>query len=311
MQGTTFSRTFNSDAALKDSAMSENCVRQYSLRSMAWDGFPFEYYQYYKPLAENGALGGTEIIPCSNGEIRKASKWNVDKRMTFNKFIIVEAEVNSNVKSVTRQYSATLKDSVDMATIAYRTVTSDNDFFGRVWDSGFAEVAPEGSVNYDITFYLKNVLSNIGYDIWLVTAPALANDSNATSAERMPTKFRCIISGAGNSFKSENFTTTSDQMDYFLVAEDFKFNTCTYGLSSLDLHPTMKVETQVSSKENNKTLTRTMRIDCILLVPHGALQLVDALPNSADPSAAGKPGLLLYPHGQYDDRAYKGWYMLR
>jgi hypothetical protein len=60
-------------------------------------------------------------------------------------------------------------------------------------------------------------------------------------------------------------------------------------------------------------MVRTMRIDCILLVPHGTLQLVDALPADVNipASAQGKPGLLLYPHGQYDDRAYKGWYMLR
>ena len=70
----------------------------------------------------------------------------------------------------------------------------------------------------------------------------------------------------------------------------------------------MKVETRVKSNENDVTFSRTLRIDCILLVPHGTLQLVDTLDIG---SAQGQPGVLLYPHGQYDDRAYKFWYMLR
>jgi hypothetical protein len=43
------------------------------------------------------------------------------------------------------------------------------------------------------------------------------------------------------------------------------------------------------------------------------LELVDALParEGIPSSAQGQPGVLLYPHGQYDDRAYKSWYMLR
>ena len=44
-------------------------------------------------------------------------------------------------------------------------------------------------------FSIPNVLSNMGYDIYLVTAPILANDSNATAIQRLPAKFmlRCAI----------------------------------------------------------------------------------------------------------------------
>lgn len=314
MEGTTFSRTFNSDAALQDSAMSENCIKEYSLRSMVWN-HPFEYYQYYKPMSQNGALSGAQVIPCSNGEVRKATQWNIDKRMTFNQYIIVEGEYSSNVKSVTREWNASLKDSTDLAEFASRYTTSDNVFYGRLWNNGYAEVSPTLSSNIDITYYLNNVLSNVGYDIYLVTAPALASDSNAKAENRVPTKVRCTISSPGvKDFVSSTFTTTPDQVDYFLVAEDFKFPYCTYGVTTKELQSLMKVETRVGSSDyNSGRMVRTMRIDCILLVPHGTLQLVDALPADLNipASAQGKPGLLLYPHGQYDDRAYKGWYMLR
>jgi hypothetical protein len=56
------------------------------------------------------------------------------------------------------------------------------------------------------------------------------------------------------------------------------------------------------------------------VVPHGSLELVDQLPATVGTgskmtkipaSAQGQPGVLLYPHGQYDDRDYKAWYMQR
>ena len=306
MTGTAFSRTFNSDRALQDSAMSVNCVKEYALRVANWGG-PYEYYQYYKPLSPNGALEGAEIIPCSNGEVRKAAKWNIDKRMTFNRFIVIEAEHNYNVKGVQREYSQMTKDSVDMASIEYCPVLSENKFYDRVWNNGFAQVTPSVSNNYDITFFLRDVLSNIGYDIYVVTAPALANDSNATEVERLPTKIRCTISSPGaKDFRSSDISTTADNIDYLLVAEDYKFNTCTYGINSDDRQATMKIESRVSSRENDKTFTRTMRIDCILLVPHGSLKIVDSVLGVTD-----EPAVLLYPHGEYDDRPYKYWYMLR
>ena len=314
MEGTTFSRTFNTDAALQDSAMSENCIKEYALRSMMWN-LPFEYCQYYKPLGKNGAFEGAQTIACSNGEVLKASRWNIDKRMTFNKFVIIEAERNTNVKNVTREWDATRKDSIDLATFSARYTTNDNRFYNRVWNNGYAEVTPTVASNIDITYYLSDVLSNVGYDIYLVTAPALASDSNATQSQRLPTKVRCTISSPGvKDFVSPQFTTTADKIDYFLVAENYTFPNCTYGLTNKELQSLMKIETRVSSGDyNNNRMTRTMRIDCILLVPHGALQVVDAIPaaEGIPASVQGQPGLLLYPHGQYDDRAYKYWYMLR
>ena len=86
-----------------------------------------------------------------------------------------------------------------------------------------------------------------------------------------------------------------------------------------DLQACLKIETRVGNADirNNKK-TRTMRINCILLVPHGTLEIVDALPSEigspAVPVAAnhvGTPGVLLYPHGKYTDRSYKAWYLQR
>ena len=202
-------------------------------------------------------------------------------------------------------------------------VNSDyRNFYDRVWNNMFVEYRPNLTTpNHSVTYYLRDVLSNIGYDIYLVTVPALANDSNASEAVRVPTKLRITMTTPGKGSErmktkdgSETFVTKADSIDYLLLAEDYKFDVCTAGVSEEPQQITLQVETRVSSAElRNGTYTRTMRINCVLIVPHGALQLVDALPEDESiPSYMwGTPGVLLYPHGQYADRPYKWWYMQR
>ncbi len=323
MRGTTFSRTFNSEASLLDSAMSVNSTRNYSARRSLWGGVPFEYYQYIKPMEKPyGALAQAEMMTCSNGQFYKATQWNIDKRQTFNQFIILNANQSTNVKELSK-----LEDShhelVPTISEVPCYVNSDyRNFYDRVWNNMFVEYRPNLTTpNHSVTYYLRDVLSNIGYDIYLVTVPALANDSNASEAVRVPTKLRITMTTPGKGSErmktkdgSETFVTKADSIDYLLLAEDYKFDVCTAGVSEEPQQITLQVETRVSSAElRNGTYTRTMRINCVLIVPHGALQLVDALPEDESiPSYMwGTPGVLLYPHGQYADRPYKWWYMQR
>ncbi len=321
VEGTTFSRTFNTDESLKDSAMSESSMKAYSYRKQMW-GAPFEYYQYRKPLtAPYGALAHNDKVTCSNGEVYKASQWNIDKLMSFNRYIIVEAENRNSIKEVSKVLDH--GDSVNSVSAVSRYVTNDNRFYDHVWSNSYVEFQPNyATVNHSVTFNLKDVLSNVGYDIYLVTAPALASDSNATDAQRLPTVVRFTIHQPGKADekingengKVKDFVTTADSIDYLLVAEDYKFDVCTYGVDDEDMQATLKVETHVGSSQlRNNVYTRSMRIDCVLLVPHGSLELVDALPSDDNiPSKAwGTPGLLMYPHGKYTDRPYKWWYMQR
>ena len=322
VRGTTFSRTFNTDASLQDSAMSESSMKAYSYRKLMW-GAPFQYYQYNRPFdSPYGALAQNDVVACSNGELRKASQWNIDKLMTFHQFIIIEAEGANSIKELSK-----VKDShdeeINTATLVTQYVTSDNTaFYNKVWSNSFVEFVPSlATVNPAVTFNLSNVLSNVGYDIYLVTAPALASDSNATAQQRIPCDIRASLKQPGKKDEnlltpdgSRDFITAADAVDYLLLAEDYKFDVCTYGVDDDDLQVTLKVETRVTSTQlRNNTYTRNMRIDCILVVPHGMLQVVDALPSdSSIPSPMwGTPGILMYPHGQFSDRPYKWWYMQR
>lgn len=317
IEGTTFSRTFNTDESLRDSAMSESCMMSYNNRKLMW-GAPFEYYQYNDPLtAPYGALAQTDVVKCSNGEVRKAYEWNINKLQTFFRYLILEAEDRSTIKELGKDVEGDSenKDSVVVVRANTSYVTSDNrNFYGKVWSNSFVEFSSQKIKDYYVTFNLPNVLSNIGYDIYMVTVPALAADTNATAAVRVPTKFDCTLFWPGGPAKgtkltppdgSKSFVTAADDIDYLLLAENYQFPVCTYDIDDENMQVTMRVDTNVKASEVRKgTYNRTLRIDCILVVPHGMLQLVDE-------EDFGAKAVLMFPHGVYDDRPYKGWYMFR
>lgn len=311
VNGTTFSRTFNPDKVLSDSAMSVSSVKEYSLRQSYW-GAPFEYYQYIKPLdAPYGVLSQepSDIIKCSNGSVYKASTWNIDKLMTFHQYRIIEAENTSNIKEMSKE----LGNQGDSVTTVQRTVQyvdAQNSFYNKVWSGRFMEYTPTMTVNYSVTYYLRDVLSNIGYDIYMVTQPVLASDSNAAPERRLPVVLKCTLDSPGRdpevlvnanptTDKNTQFVTSPDSVNYILLAEDYKFDYCTVGVNDETLQATLKIETDVKSSElRKKQYVRDLNLDCILLVPHGSFYVdVDRV--------------LMFPHGYYEDRPFKWWYLQR
>ena len=171
VEGTTFSRTFNTDAALQDSAMSTNCVRSYTSRLSAWGGVPFEYYQYYMPKAAKGALNQTEIMKCSNGEVRKATEWNIDKRMSFHTYRIAG---NYDLKEVKKDYDNSSKDSMDAVSHVVDYVTADNKaFYNKVWNNSFLTFESKvATSNHWMTYTIPGVLMCL---LWLLIPQQLVN----------------------------------------------------------------------------------------------------------------------------------------
>ena len=283
VDGTTFSRTLNTDAHLTDSALSTSAAETYVNREYMWGNKNMHYYQFggksavntQKPFSPTGIFTGTENVKCSNGQVMKSDNWKINKLNTFYQWLIIEAEEQSNYKVLTKVAKGS--DSITTVTPTVRRIMNNNRFYGKVWSDAFVEFRQNTTTNqHRVQFNIENVLSNIGYDIYLVTAPALANDSNATGTDRLPTKLDCIIRYHNQQGETESQTliskvkTNPDIVDYILLAEDFKFPTATYGLIETEPQVTLEVKTNVSSSEQSKkTFVRTMRIDCIMLVPHG------------------------------------------
>ena len=283
--GTSFSRTLNTDEHLTDSAMSTDACETYVSREWYWGNKNLHYYQYggisdvntMKPFSPTGIFTGTENVECSNGKVLKSDNWKINKLNTFFQWIIIEAEDQSNVREVSKKENSTTKEMEPTIRLTPRTVLNNNRFYGKVWSNEFAEFREMSSTsNHSVTFNIRNVLSNIGYDIYLVTAPALANDSNATAEERIATKLSCTINYHAQNGDTESQVlqsskeTNPDVVDYILLAEDFKFPTATYGLTESEPQVTLLVETAVKPQEkSSKKYNRIMRIDCIMLIPHG------------------------------------------
>lgn len=303
MEGTIFSRTLNTDTHLTDSALSTNAARTYVSRRYSWGNNNLHYYQYggisatntQKPFGPNGVFNGTENVQCTNGQVMKTDNWRINKLNTFYQWIIIEAEDRGSIKEVSKTEDSKTKEEVGTIIPVTRRVMNNNSFYGKVWGDGyveFVEATNNSRLQHSVTFNIENVLSNIGYDIYLVTAPALANDSNATEAQRLPTRLHCEMTYHNQKGTIEepvvfgdSITTTCDEVNYLLLAEDFKFPCCTYGLIEAEPQVTLTITTNVGRKETD-TFTKTMMIDCIMLVPHG-IAIVDEERFTIEPHGDG------------------------
>ena len=275
VQGTIFSRGINLDHMIKDSIMSTNAVYNFQRRANQWGNDSLHYYEYYHPFAgPNGVLSNVSPQECSNGQVFVSDDWKIDKRETFYQTRIIEAEDNRAIKEVSKveNTQGVLEETISPK---YRVVDNKSPFYGLVSNNRFVEFEPmKTTVQHSVTFNITDVLSNIGYDIYLVTAPALANDSNATDIQRLPTLLRCTLKYHNEEGTEQakqlasRVETKGDEVDYILLAENFKFPVASYGLVEEEPQVTLMVETRVSSSQVNKTHTRTMRIDCIILKPH-------------------------------------------
>ena len=263
VRGTVFSRTLNPDCRLQNNAWSTN-ASDYNGTYMQ-DGQEYHYFQY--PTMGGEFFSNAERVECSNGQVLKTSHWPITIYQTIAQGIAMEAENPSSFKEV------------DAKTTRYPltevTVQPSSAFFNKVSGNKYVEILPKSpSVRPSATFNLPNILSNVGYDIYVVTAPALAGDSLATAEQCIPTKFRVTVywhevNGSQHQKilgDGKNFITTVNAVDVFKVAENFSFPTCSYGQKP---QVALKVESRVSNSEQDKgTYQRTIRIDRIVAVPH-------------------------------------------
>lgn len=256
--GNVFSRTANPDAAFRDSAVSTVASSYFMRKYLNLD----PYYIYYKPFEPGGVFDGAEDITCSNGHVLKTRDYRMDKFATFMQTVRVEAELIS--------YQDTLVDAEEPLTI--REVREGNPFYGKVSGNSYVDVVPKSpDLNPIVTFTAPDVLSNVGYDIYVVFAPVLATDTLASAESRLPNSFRVFINYNDQNGKPQSrriatrFYTTPDVVDSVLVATDFEFPTASVGLS--DAPTSVRIQSVVNASETSK-YSRTMHIDCILLIPH-------------------------------------------
>lgn len=252
VQGTVFN--MNVQPSVNDSVISTN-----------YNKANYRYYKCLRPFDEGGVFSDARSVECSNGKVFISDNWAIDKRTTFFQEVKIEAE------------NAYYQDSIAKCKepVGTYTVPSGNPLYGQVSGNAYVQVEPRNTaVTPLIRFTIPNLLSNIGYDIYAVFAPAIASDTLATDTLPLKVKFSLKYNDQDgrqvNDIKMENpeggtyvYETTPNVVDTILVARDYKIPTCSYGLSEPQVRLTVESDRGTASK-----YTRILRLDCIVFKPH-------------------------------------------
>lgn len=265
LMGAFFSMTDNSEAALQDSAVS-TIAPSAAVRALSDEDV---YGIYYKPFEAGGVFDATTDILCSNGHVRKTDQFNIDKSQTFLKTIKVEAE--------NLLYQKSLLECETPLTI--RTVSMDNPFYNQISGNAYVDVIPKNtSEDPDkfpapkVTFSIPTTLSNVGYDIYIVTAPVEAYNLYATAEDRLPNRFRgilnyCNIDGKTQTKRCNVSESTPGCVDTLQIASNVVFPTCGSGLAEPVV--SLQILSQVSRNQTSE-YSNTLHLDCIIFKPHVA-----------------------------------------
>lgn len=304
LQGAIFSKTSNrkvfanETSEATDSLVSTNAA-PYTSRRTVYGDYALKYYQYSDPFGAEGILAGATPIESSNGKVFKTSKWNIKPTETILKTIIMEAENSRTLDSLNTKTDARPKG--DTAPAKYVNVSPANPFYNEVSGHSYLEISPTGAANFTGALLdIRNVLSNVPYDVYIVTVPAEAGDTLATAEQRLPTIIRVSLqchNEKGQAYymnkadsklqypvytkpddETSKVTTNNTKSDVYnqlttvagevneLFVGTYTFPTCTYGVN--DAQVKMLIQSYVTSTANNKTANRILRIDRIVLKPH-------------------------------------------
>ena len=211
--------------------------------------------------------GGTEQIDCSNGSIYKmsgamqpllADLWLNNGR------IHQEAESNYTLDSV---YTSTTRP------VNRVSIPKDNPYYDLISEHSFIEISPTASAQTKSVFSVYNVMSNVEYDIYVVTVPPLASD---IYAKHLANNFRVTLMwNNANGVQQKKTYPGTKSTDYFscdslYVKADYVCS-MTFPTSSVGLEkPEIKIQIDGYT---NPTLVRkgthstTTRIDKFVFIP--------------------------------------------
>ena len=215
----------------------------------------------------------------------KSDKWPISPRETFMQDIIIEAEGGISVKEVSK-YETKTGEVKETCTPTVRTVPSSNPYYGKISGNKFLELTENTDyLEHTVVFNIRQALSNVPYDVYVVMAPAAAYlDSLASPAQRSPVTVLPTLYHRGKDgitievmdFEEGMLVTQVDSVDVFKIIDNdqrqpgdyFKFEVSAWGVSETTPHATLKLETFCDQSEVAAGLAqRVMRIDYILLRP--------------------------------------------
>lgn len=218
----------------------------------------YTYNHLYKDDA-NELFRDGQYHKMSNGALWTVDSLRIRPWNSFAKVIRIEGESGNCVvsseftKSTNRVYSWERNTNVP----------------GSLSGSAYVSVS-SSDANPEAFFYLPNVLSTT-YNIYAVFVPMNIADSTIADSTCLPSNVRVQLyynqANGQLARRAQNFGTINNNghvIDTVKVGE-FTFPICYEGLSGA--YPVLQMTSQVSPRDNGTRYDRTLRIDCILLVP--------------------------------------------
>lgn len=266
ISGTAFSKTFNSEQALKDSAFSTNAV-PYKWRYDYYGSYDDKYYQYNKPNASGGIFDGTTEVQSSNGIIKKASILNAPDTMRFMQKLVEWVGVSS-ANSLDSVWTTSTSRPI------YNIVTKDSPFYDKLMGHAFVTISPiSNSGRPQCQFHVNNVLSNVKYKVYLLTVPAISGDTLDVKNDKS-TKYRVTIRLRNNGKDTEAIVkpegSSSNYVEFTTVTGDVEkhyLGTYMFDYSSFGLEDS-RVKIRFESRQTGSDIeTKRIRLSAIIFEP--------------------------------------------
>ncbi len=225
-----------------------------SLISVPYDRHHPEWHCFYKPFEPGGILSTATPIACSNGVLYKTAEWPFTPEQTYFKELWSEAE------------STWLITDEKDCTYSSRRIEADS-----ISEGAYLRITPRTATSrWELAFRVNNTLSG-NYDVCAIIAPP---NVYSTTGLNYPNKFKPTIDyiaekGNKQSYDCGGQTFYNDplRVDTVVLAENFHFPACSYGLD--DIKTTVRLKCTMTSSDNQRYY-REMYLDCIYLRPRSS-----------------------------------------
>ena len=203
--GAQFSRTTNPRLGIeKVDSVKSPLATKYGYRKLNYGSFDKRVFEYYSPyevkadVPSSGIFVEPDSVVCSNGVAFKANEWKIQRGNTFLQDISMEAETSASLDSV--YYVSAVPLKIKPSWIS-RDVKSSSPFYEEVMGHKYCKLQSNTSAMAGALFNFTNVLSNLWYDLYVVTVPAQASDHDPGDIYRdtegnihsLPTRIQATI----------------------------------------------------------------------------------------------------------------------
>ena len=273
---------------------------------------------FQRPFDANGLLHGLTAWTCSNGMVCMDNEGRVDPMLTFMEGRFVLASNPDTRRTPMLTVNTQSQPQVSVLNRAFVDTVSYNGhlfYFGNY--SNFMEMQPitytgQSNPNCSMYFYLPNTLSNVFYNVYLVTVPAFASADGYTEASVRPTRFQVFYNerlmdsrkstttnpnddenfgapnqdralsvpeGETHSAGNNYFQTSGDRMDFILIDRARQTTVSGYNMFGSNNLPAMRYRVTSAVRPpdlNAGTQTNVMRIYCLIYIPFSTKEEAEA-----------------------------------